>query len=118
MIGLGHLRELRLRAVRRGVWYRVLDRVERGIISLTIDTVDRVKSLLLAQTLGDIVSKLREALVSPFVRHVEEYGKEKAGKVMEYLDKVCNYAPNWNIGGFSRYLAFLDYNNPVGWRDV
>ena len=40
---MGDLRGLRLRAVRRGVWYMVLDRVERGIISLTIDTVDRVK---------------------------------------------------------------------------
>ena len=50
MIGLGHLRELRLRAVRRGVWYRVLDRVERGIISLTVDIVDRVKILLHART--------------------------------------------------------------------
>ena len=59
MIGVGDLRGLRLRAVRRGVWYRVLDRVERGIISLTIDTFARVKSLLLAQTLGDIVSRLK-----------------------------------------------------------
>ena len=50
LIGVGGLRGLRLRAVRRGVWYRVLDRVERGIISLTVDIVDRVKSLLHART--------------------------------------------------------------------
>ena len=50
MIGIGNLRKLRSRAKRRGVWYRVLDRVERGIISLTVDIVDRVKSLLHART--------------------------------------------------------------------
>ena len=87
-------------------------------MSLTIATVDRVRSNVLAEALRDIVYKLREALLSPFVKHVEEYGKEKAGKVIEYLNLVCNYAPNWGVLELSQYLAFLDYNNPVGWRDV
>ena len=38
------LTEVRRKALRRGVWYGALDRVERGILSLAAQVVDRVES--------------------------------------------------------------------------
>jgi len=41
------LSDMRKRALRKGVWYRTLDRVERGIVSLIVRIVDRVERKLL-----------------------------------------------------------------------
>jgi len=58
----GFLVALRTRALRRRLWFRVLDRVERGLVDLTIRWVDRVKSGRLAQVLVRILEKLARAL--------------------------------------------------------
>jgi hypothetical protein len=44
MISVGVLREVRALALRKRVWYRVLDGLERGILNLTIGYVECVKS--------------------------------------------------------------------------
>ena len=56
-----YLRSVRLAALRRRVWYRVLDRVERGIVDLTIVFVEKVQSQVLAKELVKILAKLRDA---------------------------------------------------------
>ncbi len=53
---------LRLRALRRRVWYGALDRVERGLVDLTIRWVDRVRSRRLTETLLRILVKLARAM--------------------------------------------------------
>ncbi len=50
------------RALRKRVWFRVLDRVERGLVDLTIRWVDRVKSGMLARVLLRILVKLARAM--------------------------------------------------------
>ena len=59
---------LRTRALRRGVWYRVLSRIERGLVDLTIRWADRVRSGRLARVLVEILEKLVRALESRMVR--------------------------------------------------
>ena len=59
---------LRTRALRRGVWFRVLSRIERGLVDLTIRWVDRVRSGRLARVLVEILEKLVRALESRMVR--------------------------------------------------
>lgn len=63
---------VRTRALRRGVWFRVLDRVERGLVDLTIRWVDRVKSGELAKVLVRILGKLVQALDTGMVRFLEK----------------------------------------------
>ena len=46
-------------------------------MNLTISVVESVKSHTLVQVLEGIVDKLREAVKSRFIRHVEEYGYSK-----------------------------------------
>ena len=57
-----YLSAIRVRAIRRGLWWRVLSRVERATFDLTIRVVDCVRSRLLSEILMKIVGKLEEAL--------------------------------------------------------
>ncbi len=62
---------VRTRALRRRVWFRVLSRMERGLVDLTIRWVDKVKSGRLARVLLEILEKLVRALESRMVRSLE-----------------------------------------------
>ena len=53
---------LKTRALRKRVWFRVLDRVERGLLDLTIRWVDNVRSGRLTETLLRILVKLAWAM--------------------------------------------------------
>jgi len=108
---------VRRKALRRKVWYSALDRVERGILSLTSRIVDRVESRVLGVELVKIIAKLKEALKSPFVKRMETYGMDMAGKIAEQaVEWGDGEARGWamNLGVF-RYLTFLDFNKPSGW---
>ncbi len=59
---------LKTRALRRRVWFGALDRIERGLVDLTIRYVDQVKSNRLRQVLVEILGKLARALESSMVR--------------------------------------------------
>ncbi len=87
---------LRTKALRRRIWYRVLSRIERGLVDLTIRWVDRVKSVRLAQVLIRILGKLVRALNSGMV------GVLEMGSVLAL--RASGLAVGWGDG-----LAF-------GWR--
>src|SRR2546427_12370297 len=53
---------LKTRALRKRVWYKVLDRIERGLLDLTIRWVDNVRSGRLTETLLPILMKLAQAM--------------------------------------------------------
>jgi len=53
-------------ALRRRVWFRVLSRVERGVLDLTVRYVNNVKSALLAKVLTAIMEKLQLVAKSSF----------------------------------------------------
>jgi hypothetical protein len=53
---------LKTRALRKRVWFRVLDRIERGLLDLTIRWVDNVRSGRLTETLLRILVKLARAM--------------------------------------------------------
>ncbi len=63
---------LKTRALRRRVWFGALDRIERGLVDLTIRYVDQVKSNRLRQVLVEILEKLARALESSMVRILEK----------------------------------------------
>src|SRR5712692_2812558 len=53
---------LKTRGLRRRVWYRALDRMERGLVDLTIRWVDKVRSGRMTETLMRILAKLAMAM--------------------------------------------------------
>ena len=87
-LSIGELVGARKVAQRRGVWFRALNRVERGIIDLTVKVVDCIKSGRLAKVLEAIVEKLQLAL------------ENKAEKLMRTIGlplarKISNIAVSW-----------------------
>jgi len=108
---------VRRKALRRKVWYSALDRVERGILSLTSQIVDRVESRVLGVELVKILAKLRDALKGELVRRMEEYGyeraKEIAGTAVEWGNRA---AKGWASEiTLVRYLSVMDMNKPSGY---
>ena len=103
-----------MRAMRKGVWYRALDRLERGILSLASRVVDEVSDSVLGVELVKIIAKIRDATVSRFVRHMKTFGMARTREVVAQAKILAGL--EWSAdGGFARYLAFLDFNQPLGW---
>ena len=59
---------LKTRGLRRRVWFRVLDRIERGLVDLTIRWVDNVRSGRLTEILLRILVKLGRAMEEGMAR--------------------------------------------------
>ena len=111
------LDEARKRAIRGRVWYKALDRLERGILSLSVRVLDyAVKSSSLGRVLTSIVAKIEDALKSVFERRLEGYGLRRAGEIAEMAAKLgCAGARGWLDDSFARYVTFMSLNMPVGW---
>ena len=62
LLSKNSLLRLKTKALRNRVWHRVLFRIERGLLDLTIGWVDRVKSTKLANILDEILAKLLMAM--------------------------------------------------------
>ncbi len=116
MFTSGFLVEMRRKALRRGVWFKALDRVERGILSLTARVVDRVESAVLGVELVKILGKIRDALKGGFVRRMEEYGIYQARKMAaQAVAWGYQMARAWASNSeFIRYLTLIDVNKPTG----
>ena len=76
------LLDLRTRSLRKRVWYRALDRIERGLVDLTIRWVDNVRNCTMARVLLRILGKLVQALEHGMVR-VLTVGRELALRASE-----------------------------------
>ena len=118
IISQDYLRKVRLAALRKRVWYSVLDRVERGIFNLTINVVKKVQSSVLAGELVKILAKLGDASKSAFTRHVESYGYMKLRLVVEQAKGFGSEASGWLMDlGFAEWFALNSFYNPAGWRN-
>jgi len=111
------LNDVRQKALRKKVWYRALDRVERGIFSLAAQLIDEVKSEVLGVELVKILRKLRDAMKSGFVRCMEGFGVGKARMVaMQAVGFGYDAAVSWaSDEEFIRFFTFLKMNALPGW---
>jgi len=98
---------LRARAVRKGVWFRALDRVERGLVDLSIRLVRRVRSLVLVRSLSVVVKKLLDAMESVVARQMRAVGYPLARKLSQIAQSWGNRSAvewAWDLG-FVKFLA-------------
>ena len=104
--------DLRSRALRRGVWFRVLGRVERALVDLTIKVVDRVRSPMLTKALVSIVKKLEDAYENRVSQAMRTVGFPIAQKLSLLAQKWGNEsARNWKLDlSFVRFLAVMHIN--------
>ena len=82
------LTQVKKLALRRRVWFRLLSRVERGIIDLTVKCLDNIKSVKLAKLLTAIIGKLQSAMESTVERLVRNFG-------LSLARKISNIAVSW-----------------------
>ena len=111
------LLDVRRRAIRKRVWYRCLDDVDRGIFYLVTRVVDRIESGLLGSVLVKMLKRLRDAMKSEFARHIDSFGygaaRRVAGQAFSFGSKlVSGWARDLS---FIRYLTMMDLNRPSGW---
>jgi len=105
---------IKARALRRGLWFRVLTKVERACVDLTIKVVERVRSRLLQRVLSSILNKLEEAMESQVRRLMREVGDALAQKLSQIAQEWGNkLAVKWAEGsGFVQYLTIIYLNTP------
>jgi len=101
------LAKLRLKALRRGVWFRDLKQGERQLLDLTIRVVQRVRSFLLAKLVSRIVGKLCEAMESRIFCLMKTEGRSLAKKISKIAEAWGNRAAKFwvNDRGFIQYLT-------------
>lgn len=106
--------KLRLKAMRAGVWFRSLPRIDRVLVDLTIKVADIIRSPHLARSILSIVGKLEGILESRLQRAVREIGLPIAHKLSLFAQKWGNKtAQKWeNDEGYARYWAVIKLNEP------
>ena len=104
------LAKLRLKARRRGVWFRNLKHSERQLLDLTISVVERVRSFLLAKVVSRLVSRLCEAMESRIVRLVRTEGRAIAKRLSE-IAEAWGYRAARSWASDCGFMQFLVVNN-------
>jgi hypothetical protein len=100
-------------ALRRGVWFKALSRIERGVLDLTIKCVDHVRSAKLLEVLIAIVEKLEQATESMVDRLMRVVGIPLSQKVSGLAVSWGNVsAKSWASDlSFAVFLAVMNKNN-------
>ena len=100
-------------ALRHGHWFRILSRVERGIIDLTVRYVDVVKSARLAKVLTAIIDKLQLAMENTLDRMVRTVGLPLARKISDIAVSWGNsIASKWAEDiSFAKFLVVCSAKN-------
>lgn len=111
-ISVSALAKIKRKALRQKAWFKVLDRSERAIVSLTIRCVEIIKSLKLAKIVTAILAKLKDAMTS----QVEKLRKTLGRSLAQNLAKIAlawgySSAKRW-VGdqGFMHYLVIMRIN--------
>lgn len=104
--------QLKLRAMRRGVWFRALSRIDRVLLELTVSVVPRVRSFKLAKMLSTIVERLEDALEGRVLHVFRRIGFQLARRISSLAQKWGNKTAHaWaNDLGFIRYLTIMKVN--------
>lgn len=106
---------IKRKAMRRGLWFKVLDKVERAIINLTIRCVRRIRSLKLAGIVSTIMDKLTRVMRSRVGRLMEKVGHHLAKKLSWIAQSWgCASAVGWaQEPTFIQYLTVMYMNAPT-----
>lgn len=106
--------KIRTMAIRRGVWYRTLDKAERGLVELTIRVVKRIGSLLLKRVLASIFRKLQTAMENRIAYLATKVGKPLAEKLSLIAQSWGNESAFlWKTEHhFIQFLAVMYHNTP------
>src|SRR6266581_968309 len=97
---------IKTRGLRRRVWYWALDRMERGLVDLTIRWVDKVRSGRMTETLMRILAKLAQALETGMGRVLGR------GRVLAL--RASELAVEWGNGAAFYWRFEREFANALG----
>jgi hypothetical protein len=104
--------KLKMRAVRAGVWFRALPRIDRVLVDLTIRVAQSIRSVALAESILSVARKLEGLLEGKVSRAIREVGFSLANKLSVIAQGWgCEGARSWGCDrGFAQYLAVMRLN--------
>jgi len=117
-LGKNELAKIKAKAMRRGIWFRLLTRAERAQMDLTMKIVKRIRSFILAKVVTSIVKKLLNAMESKVARLMREVGQSLARKLSGTAQNWGNESARQWISdpGFVQYLTINYMNTPASFR--
>jgi hypothetical protein len=106
------LMKLRIKAMRAGVWFRALPRIDRVLVDLTIKVTDNIRSAHLAKCIFAVVGKLEGLLESSLLKSLKLVGRSLAEKISSIAQKLGNSsAKSWvDDSSFAFFLAVMHTN--------
>jgi hypothetical protein len=103
---------LRLKAIRAGVWFKALPTIDRVLVDLTIKVADSIRSSNLAKSLFAVVGKLEGLMESNILKSLRLVGRPLAEKISAIGQKLGNNsAKEWAFdSSFAFFLGVMDAN--------
>jgi hypothetical protein len=101
--------KLKLKAIRAGVWFKALPKIDRVLVDLTIKVVDNIRSISLAKSIFAVVGKLEGLLESSVLKSLRLIGRPLAEKISLIAQKWGNAsAKAWATDqSFAFFLAVM-----------
>ncbi len=106
------LLKLRTKAMRSGIWFKALQRIDRVLVNLTITVASNIRSQTLAKSILIITRKLHELLENKLSNTMKSIGFPMAKKLSMFAQKWGNRkAQEWQRDlSFVRYLSIMKLN--------
>jgi hypothetical protein len=107
-----NLIKLRIKAIRAGVWFRALPRIDRVLVDLTIKVTESIRSAHLAKSIFVVVGKLEGLFESSLLKSFRNIGRPLAEKISLTAQKLGNAsAKSWaSDTSFAFFLAAMQTN--------
>ena len=104
--------KLKFKAMRSGVWFKALHRIDRVLIDLTIKVAENIRSPHLAKCILTVLGKLEGLLESSVLKSLRLIGRPLAEKISLTAEKLGNTsAKNWAAdSSFAFFLAIMHTN--------
>lgn len=100
---------LKYRALKTGVWFKVLNHLDRALINAVLRVADKVRNPKLVEALVKVREKIEKAVGGFFTQVLFRIGLPLARKISLLAKSWGNpYAENWMSDlSFARFLAIM-----------
>jgi hypothetical protein len=104
--------KLKFKAMRAGVWFRFLPRIDRVLVDLTIKVTENIRSVNLAKSIFAVLGKLEELMESGISKSLRSVGRPLAEKLSLTAQGWGNTsAKGWATDrAFAYFLAVMHMN--------
>jgi hypothetical protein len=112
-LNVARLHDLKYKAMRSGLWFKTLSRIDRVLVNVTLKVAKSVHSAALAKALYSVMEKLESAFKNRVWDVVRKIGFPLAQKLSVLAQKWGNYyARNWVFDeSFAKFLAIMHMNS-------